>query len=153
MAVGGVPRAVRESLTTPWVGRGCGATLPARPSRAALGVLCCSNMYFGLQTGWITMGSLQASLIGYTDGWGLVAVAGHVHRLVQILSLRFVFAFVVKDDVCNGHSDIQCRIGCVPLGQVAKCVCPIIIFDFFRFALRCRRTFLNFVLAASPPFL
>eukprot|EP00667_Euglena_gracilis_P026182 EG_transcript_31273 len=29
------------------------------------GVLCCSNMYFGLQTGWITMGSLQASLIGY----------------------------------------------------------------------------------------
>jgi OPT oligopeptide transporter protein len=22
-------------------------------------LLCCSNMYFGLQTGWVTMGSLQ----------------------------------------------------------------------------------------------
>lgn len=27
--------------------------------------LCCSNMYFGLQTGWVTMGSLQSALIGF----------------------------------------------------------------------------------------
>uniref|UniRef100_A0A061R958 Opt superfamily oligopeptide transporter n=1 Tax=Tetraselmis sp. GSL018 TaxID=582737 RepID=A0A061R958_9CHLO len=28
-------------------------------------VLCCTNMYFGLQTGWVTMGSLQSALLGF----------------------------------------------------------------------------------------
>jgi hypothetical protein len=28
-------------------------------------LLCFSNTYFGLQTGWITMGSLQSALLGY----------------------------------------------------------------------------------------
>ena len=28
-------------------------------------ILCFSNTYFGLQTGWVTMGSLQSSLAGY----------------------------------------------------------------------------------------
>eukprot|EP01119_Soliformovum_irregulare_P015796 TRINITY_DN4505_c0_g2_i1.p1 TRINITY_DN4505_c0_g2~~TRINITY_DN4505_c0_g2_i1.p1 ORF type:complete len:370 (-),score=83.97 TRINITY_DN4505_c0_g2_i1:989-2098(-) len=28
-------------------------------------LMCFSNMYFGLQTGWITMGSLQSSLLGF----------------------------------------------------------------------------------------
>ena len=28
-------------------------------------VLCFTNMYFGLQTGWVTMGSLQSALLGY----------------------------------------------------------------------------------------
>jgi len=28
-------------------------------------LLCFSNMYFGLQTGWVTMGSLQSSLLGF----------------------------------------------------------------------------------------
>jgi uncharacterized oligopeptide transporter (OPT) family protein len=28
-------------------------------------VMCFSNMYFGLQTGWISMMSLQSSLLGY----------------------------------------------------------------------------------------
>ncbi|KAJ8602126.1 hypothetical protein CTAYLR_001634 [Chrysophaeum taylorii] len=28
-------------------------------------LLCGSNMYFGLQTGWLTMGSLQSALVGY----------------------------------------------------------------------------------------
>lgn len=28
-------------------------------------VLCFSNMYFGLQTGWVTMGALQSTLLGY----------------------------------------------------------------------------------------
>lgn len=27
--------------------------------------MCFSNMYFGLQTGWISMMSLQASLLGF----------------------------------------------------------------------------------------
>ena len=27
-------------------------------------LLCCSNTYFGLQTGWVTMGSLQVRLAG-----------------------------------------------------------------------------------------
>lgn len=27
-------------------------------------VLCFSNMYFGLQTGWVTMGSLQSAILG-----------------------------------------------------------------------------------------
>ena len=27
-------------------------------------LLCCSNTYFGLQTGWVTMGSLQVRLEG-----------------------------------------------------------------------------------------
>ena len=32
----------------------------------ALGaMLCFSNMYFGLQTGWVTMGSMPAALLGY----------------------------------------------------------------------------------------
>ncbi|KAL6065382.1 Succinate dehydrogenase iron-sulfur subunit [Balamuthia mandrillaris] len=29
------------------------------------GLMCFSNMYFGLQTGWVTMGSLQSTLIGF----------------------------------------------------------------------------------------
>eukprot|EP01138_Halocafeteria_seosinensis_P010339 gb/GECG01010557.1/.p1 GENE.gb/GECG01010557.1/~~gb/GECG01010557.1/.p1 ORF type:complete len:748 (+),score=55.69 gb/GECG01010557.1/:1-2244(+) len=29
------------------------------------GIMCFSNMYFGLQTGWVTMGSLQSSVLGY----------------------------------------------------------------------------------------
>jgi hypothetical protein len=28
-------------------------------------MLCFSNMYFGLQTGWVTLGSLQAALLGF----------------------------------------------------------------------------------------
>ena len=28
-------------------------------------VLCFTNMYFGLQTGWVTMGSIQSALIGF----------------------------------------------------------------------------------------
>lgn len=28
-------------------------------------ILCFTNMYFGLQTGWVTMGSLQSALLGY----------------------------------------------------------------------------------------
>jgi hypothetical protein len=30
-------------------------------------VLCFSNMYFGLQTGWVTMGSLQSAILG--EAW------------------------------------------------------------------------------------
>lgn len=29
------------------------------------GLMCFSNMYFGLQTGWVTMGSLQSALLGF----------------------------------------------------------------------------------------
>ena len=28
-------------------------------------VLCFTNMYFGLQTGWVTMGSIQAAVVGF----------------------------------------------------------------------------------------
>jgi uncharacterized oligopeptide transporter (OPT) family protein len=48
-----------------WLGRplgGPGSQLTIRALAIGLGVgtlLCCSNMYFGLQTGWVTMGSLQ----------------------------------------------------------------------------------------------
>lgn len=28
-------------------------------------LLCASNLYFGLQSAWITMGSLQSALVGY----------------------------------------------------------------------------------------
>ena len=28
-------------------------------------IMCMSNMYFGLQTGWITMGSLQSAILGF----------------------------------------------------------------------------------------
>ena len=28
-------------------------------------ILCFSNMFFGLETGWVTMGSLQSSVLGY----------------------------------------------------------------------------------------
>eukprot|EP01130_Rhizamoeba_saxonica_P001975 TRINITY_DN11794_c0_g1_i1.p1 TRINITY_DN11794_c0_g1~~TRINITY_DN11794_c0_g1_i1.p1 ORF type:complete len:666 (+),score=103.36 TRINITY_DN11794_c0_g1_i1:162-2159(+) len=29
------------------------------------GMMCFSNMYFGLQTGWVTLGSIQTSLLGF----------------------------------------------------------------------------------------
>lgn len=29
------------------------------------GLMCFSNMYFGLQTGWVTMGSLQSTILGF----------------------------------------------------------------------------------------
>lgn len=28
-------------------------------------ILCFSNTYFGLQTGWVTMGSLQSAILGF----------------------------------------------------------------------------------------
>merc|ERR1711965_485968 len=28
-------------------------------------VLCFTNMYFGLQTGWVTMGSIQSAVVGF----------------------------------------------------------------------------------------
>lgn len=28
-------------------------------------IMCFSNMFFGLRTGWVTMGSLQSALLGY----------------------------------------------------------------------------------------
>lgn len=28
-------------------------------------LLCCSNMYFGLQSGWVTLGSMQSALLGF----------------------------------------------------------------------------------------
>lgn len=33
-------------------------------------LLCCSNTYFGLQTGWVTMGSLQVPTTFLTDSLG-----------------------------------------------------------------------------------
>eukprot|EP00873_Tetraselmis_striata_P000447 jgi/Tetstr1/420711/TSEL_011794.t1 len=44
------------------------ASITVRSVVAGLGVgsiLCCTNMYFGLQTGWVTMGSLQSALLGF----------------------------------------------------------------------------------------
>ena len=44
---------------------------PQLTARAALvgvlvgGLMCFSNMYFGLQTGWVTMGSLQSTILGF----------------------------------------------------------------------------------------
>ena len=28
-------------------------------------LMCMTNMYFGLQTGWVTMGSLQSAILGF----------------------------------------------------------------------------------------
>ena len=42
--------------------------LTARAVLVGLGVgsiLCFSNTYFGLQTGWVTMGSLQSAILGF----------------------------------------------------------------------------------------
>jgi uncharacterized oligopeptide transporter (OPT) family protein len=42
------------------------ATVRASIVGSLIGVIFCfSNMYFGLQTGWVTMGSLQAALLGF----------------------------------------------------------------------------------------
>ena len=43
-----------------------GVTVPVVLIGLVLGALLTfSNMYFGLQTGWVTMGSLQSALLGY----------------------------------------------------------------------------------------
>jgi hypothetical protein len=43
-----------------------GVTLPVVGFGLLLGcLLTFSNMYFGLQTGWVTMGSLQSALLGF----------------------------------------------------------------------------------------
>ena len=45
-----------------------GPQLTLRAALAGLlvgSLLCFTNMYFGLQTGWVTMGSIQCALIGY----------------------------------------------------------------------------------------
>ncbi|WIA18515.1 hypothetical protein OEZ85_009965 [Tetradesmus obliquus] len=46
-------------------------------------VLCFSNMYFGLQTGWVTMGSLQSAILGY----GLFQGLGTLGLLTQHLTV------------------------------------------------------------------
>ena len=56
---------------------GQGLTGRALAAGLAIGVLMClTNMYFGLQTGWITMGSLQSAILGFgifkaLQGFGL----------------------------------------------------------------------------------
>ena len=57
------PRA-RQRLQ--WANKG----LTARAVLAGLfvgSILCFSNTYFGLQTGWVTMGSLQSALLGRNE--------------------------------------------------------------------------------------
>ncbi|KAK9840796.1 hypothetical protein WJX81_005265 [Elliptochloris bilobata] len=52
---------------------GCSASKdkPVLTVRALVGglfvgsLLCCSNTFFGLQTGWVTMGSLQSAILGF----------------------------------------------------------------------------------------
>lgn len=45
---------------------GDGLTTRALVGGALVGFLLCgSNMYFGLQTGWVTMGSVQSALVGF----------------------------------------------------------------------------------------
>ena len=48
--------------------RRAGPQLTVRATLTGLAVgtlLCFTNMYFGLQTGWVTMGSIQCALLGY----------------------------------------------------------------------------------------
>lgn len=55
----------------------CGPALTVRALAAGLGVgavLCFSNMYFGLQTGWVTMGSLQSAILGESQ-----TMSSHLH--------------------------------------------------------------------------
>eukprot|EP00878_Enallax_costatus_P030311 GHUV01032989.1.p1 GENE.GHUV01032989.1~~GHUV01032989.1.p1 ORF type:complete len:347 (+),score=66.28 GHUV01032989.1:219-1259(+) len=57
-------------------------TFRALAAGVAVGaVLCFSNMYFGLQTGWVTMGSLQSAILGYGLFQGLGAAKLLTHRL------------------------------------------------------------------------
>jgi uncharacterized oligopeptide transporter (OPT) family protein len=47
-------------------GDGSGLTWRAVLAGSAIGTLMCfSNMYFGLQTGWVTMASLQSALLAH----------------------------------------------------------------------------------------
>lgn len=72
-----------------------GLTPRALAAGLAIGVLMClTNMYFGLQTGWITMGSLQSAILGFgifkaLQGFGLgkqFSVAENV--IVQVRPAR-----------------------------------------------------------------
>eukprot|EP00879_Flechtneria_rotunda_P019423 GHRR01020401.1.p1 GENE.GHRR01020401.1~~GHRR01020401.1.p1 ORF type:complete len:360 (+),score=103.69 GHRR01020401.1:512-1591(+) len=61
-------------FTTPTAGAQQALTVRALAAGLAVGtVLCFSNMYFGLQTGWVTMGSLQSAILGYGLFQGLSA--------------------------------------------------------------------------------
>jgi len=60
-------------------------------------LLCCSNTFFGLQTGWVTMGSLQVRSILLSCAAGRPACvawqqqpvqAAHAQVLVTAVSLR-----------------------------------------------------------------
>jgi uncharacterized oligopeptide transporter (OPT) family protein len=54
-------------MAAPAAAAAAGEALTLRALAAGLlvgSVLCFSNMYFGLQTGWVTMGSLQSAILG-----------------------------------------------------------------------------------------
>jgi len=71
---------------------------PQLTARAAIGgllvgtLLCFTNMHFGLQTGWVTMGSIQAAVVGFImfrlcPGRGGVPFSPHENVALQTVSV------------------------------------------------------------------
>ncbi|KAF8059133.1 oligopeptide transporter [Scenedesmus sp. PABB004] len=70
------PRGPRRAMAGLGASGDAGRALTPRALAAGLAVgalLCFSNTYFGLQTGWVTMGSLQSAILGYGLFRGLSA--------------------------------------------------------------------------------
>lgn len=71
-------------------------------------LVCCSNMYFGLQTGWISMQSMQSALLGYglfaathrTLGTRPLSVAENV--IVQTTSVATATMPLAAGSCCSG---------------------------------------------------
>lgn len=70
--------------------RRCDLTARSLVAGLCLGSLvCCSNMYFGLQTGWISMQSLQSAMLGY-------GVFAAMHRMLGTRPLSVAENVIVQ---------------------------------------------------------
>lgn len=84
--------AVQRALTHHGGSRDAKCVLTARSIVAGLiigSIVCCSNMYFGLQTGWISMQSLQSAMLGF-------GVFAAMHRLLGTKPLSVAENVIVQ---------------------------------------------------------
>jgi hypothetical protein len=101
---------------------GVGPALTARAVAAGLlvgSVLCYSNTYFGLQTGWVTMGSLQSCILGARCAWGGAWVSCTAGCACFVCCLRTrTHVLLLAPTSCHTHPlalpALRCRLRPVP---------------------------------------
>ena len=70
-------------------------------------LLCCSNTYFGLQTGWVTMGSLQVRLAGASARRPIDVLHSTAVRLVEVCTGNLSVHLKLSSIVAYGQACLR----------------------------------------------